>query len=171
MNIPWNRFRLFLLISVFGAALLVLGKVSFLEKSSDFTSKEVRLPESVPLQGWAGRSSTALNDQDSTKPDYLVGREYSYAQNSLILSIQVRYIKPTNGNVKGFIKKYLPSTPLDEEEWEVHTLKGVGSFLLATDRDEIKLSSCLNPYGGSTVSIEEYKRNRNFQDIRYRFIP
>lgn len=172
---PWTRIRTVVLIVLFGAVVLVLGKIMLLANAEVLETADITMPDSIPLEGWQDISAKNLNDQDPEKPGYLKGREYDYMQNSTTLNVQARYISGTNGDVERFINHYLPSSleidSFGAKNWEVHTFEGVGSFLLLVEQKNIQLSSCINPYGGSTVSARAYKRNRNFQDIRYRLVP
>ncbi|EDX85933.1 hypothetical protein S7335_3636 [Synechococcus sp. PCC 7335] len=162
------------LVSVFATVTLVLGKITLTPATEKGTKTSVDLPEAVPVEGWQARSTAALKDQDLDKPSYVEGREYQYINGSAVLDVQARYFSGTNGNVPEFIKTYFPSLAKDtmtKDIWEVRAFEQSGSVLLASDTEVLHLSSCINPYGGSTVSARAYKQNRNFQDIRYRLVP
>ena len=166
----WSRIRTTALLCMFGAVVLVLGKTILVESLSETETVEVKLPNEIPLNGWETITADELKDQTPDQPNYLTGKEYQYTQETINLTIQARYISGTNGNVRSLIDRYI-SASLERETWETHTLENVGSFLLKADQEGVNLSSCINPYGGATVSIKDYQFNRNFHDIRHRFVP
>lgn len=170
----WYKSRQVALVSVFATVALVLGKITLTPATEKGIDTGINLPETVPVAGWQDRSTVALAEQDLGKPNYVNGRQYQYVNNGAVLNIQARYFIGTNGDVLNFIEAYLPSiaegTTMKDTQ-EVRAFEQSGSVLLASDSKVLHLSSCINPYGKSTVSARAYKRNRNFQDIRYRLVP
>ncbi len=154
-----------------GAVVSVIGKVSLQAKPQIDRNTSFSLPDSISLKGWRSISSQELKDRNSDRSNYWTGREYSYIRGSVTLTIQARYFVKTNGDVQGFISDYLASYLSTQKNWQTYKLEEIGTFLLNSENEEKQLSSCINPYGGSTVTIREFQWNRNFQDIRYRLIP
>lgn len=167
---PWNRGRTAALGLVLVGVAAVTGKVLLWETVEPTRPVEVQLPEVVPLENWQATQAEDLTDQNPEKPSYRKGREYRYQQGNSELDIQARYFVGTNGNVRVFINSYRPAE-LGAQAWEPRQLDETGSFLMLVEPSRIQISSCINPYGKSTITARAYKRNRNFQDIRYRLIP
>lgn len=169
----WKHIRIFLLVSVLAGVGLVFTKTFLYANSVEKKSVEtVALPGEVPLSGWQSTGNQPLADQTPEWPNYLAGRKYSYIQDSDTLDIEARYIVGTNGDVRKFISDYTDlSQPIEQLNLETRYQNGVGSYLIFADQGKMHLSSCVNPYGGSTVTIRDYQWNRNFRDVRYRLIP
>jgi cyanosortase A-associated protein len=163
--------RTLVLLLLLGIVVSVLGKVSLFAQSKESDMLNFDLPDTISLKGWRSISSQALKDRDSEQPNYWTGKEYFYTRGSVTLTIQARYFVKTNGDVQGFISDHLASYLSGRETWQTQEIEEIGSFLISSRNGETQLSSCINPYGGSTVTIREFQWNRNFQDIRYRFIP
>lgn len=169
-----NKIKNVVLVLVFSAVALVLGKVTLLPVPEKKQVLSVSLPDDVPVRGWKSESAQPLQAQRSPQRSYTEGKQYQYVKGAEILDIQARYFVGTNGDVKGFIDTYLSELTEDaalEGQWEVRELASSGSVLLLSDRATFQLSSCINPYGKSTVSARAFKHNRNFQDIRHRIVP
>ena len=170
--VSWHQARLAILVTLFGSVVAVFIKTCLPSEDTATAPKTVRLPATIPIEGWQFVGSQPLTDQRPDQPNYQAGQTYHYQQQDKSLYIEARYIDGTNGDVEGFIKLYTPlNIPSPNLKIETHHQENVGSYLILFDQDKIHLSSCINPHGGSTVSIEAYKWNRNFQDIRYRFMP
>ncbi|MEN8444601.1 MAG: cyanoexosortase A system-associated protein [Cyanobacteria bacterium J06555_13] len=169
-----NKIKHVVLVLVFGAVALVLGKVTLLPAPEKRQALSVSLPDDIPLEGWKNKSTKPLDARRARQKGYTEGKQYQYAKEPAVLDIQARYFVGTNGNVKGFINTHLSELTEDavlEGQWEVRELEASGAVLLLSDRSTLHLSSCINPYGKSTVSARAFKHNRNFQDIRYRIVP
>ncbi|MEN8443794.1 MAG: cyanoexosortase A system-associated protein [Cyanobacteria bacterium J06555_13] len=167
---PPNPVRELALGLMLMAVAIVAIKVTLWDNVEVSEPAEVQLPEAVPLGNWQALSAEELGDQQLETANYKKGREYRYQTEFSSLNVQARYFSPTSGNVRGFIKNYLPNS-LEQSNWELHRLDETGTYLMLVEPRQIQISSCINPYGKSTVSAKAYKQNRNFQDIRYRLIP
>lgn len=168
----WNYFRASILILIFGTSVFVFIKKNIF--TSSYAEPNVngsRLPVSIPLQGWESASSRQLDDHLLDSSNYRAAREYRYIQGPIQLKSQARYMVQTDGDIKRFISDNPSLSYLMQEDWETRHSDESGSYFLILTSKGIHLSSCVNPHGMSTVSTQDYKWNRNFQDIRYRFLP
>jgi cyanosortase A-associated protein len=168
----WKQIRFGLLVVVSGAALVVFVKTALYPNQPKSNFAAYDFPQTVPLTGWQALDSHSLSNPIPEQTNYRSGRQYRYTQQHVSLDIEIRYIVGTDGDIKAFIAQYIkPSKPLNQLNWMMRQEEGVGSYALFIDQGKAYLSSCINPYGGSTVTDREFKYNRNFHDIRHRLIP
>ncbi len=161
-------------------ALLSVGVVLVLAKSilspSGRTSKLAPLtfPETVSLSAWKPVDSKPVPGQSGKKHDtYLGGMHYRYIQNGLPLDIEMRYVANTDGDVKGYLKKYttIPSSA-DKFKPISRQKEGIGLYNLFVYDGRAYLSACINPRGDTTVTGEQFRKNRAIYDMRAeRIVP
>ena len=158
----WKNIRISLLGVTLGGVLLVLGKVTLYPALSSRIVTPFVFPTAVPLTKWQPLQSHPLVDQTAKHPTYLSGRRYQYIQDNIQLDIEMRYLVDTDGDVKAFLNTYtsIRSFPMLRQQ------EGVGFYSLFTYQRKAYLSSCINPYGGSTVTDNQFKQNRNTYDVR-----
>ncbi len=169
-KISWKPLRVFLLIAIFGSVLTVVGK-SLLFSSAPFqaTSTNFTFPASVPLPEWQQLQSTPIENNPTS--NLLFARRYQYQQNSLPLDIEMRYIIKTNGDIKQMMEKHLNSET-SPAKLTINHKEGIGFYSLAATPERAYLSSCINPRGGSTVTAEQFRDNRNTYDLQVsRLLP
>ncbi|MEB3336720.1 MAG: cyanoexosortase A system-associated protein [Leptolyngbyaceae bacterium] len=182
--------RILLLAATFAGAVVVLGKSIFSPPTASNTYKPYTFPQTVPLKDWQFVASKPLSNlpvspksspDDTSKIPYdvsLASQEYRYLRDGLPLTIEMRYIVGTLGDLKNFIRNYT-SIRLDSKQSDDRKLfesiryqKGVGFYGLFTHQQRAYLSSCINSRGESTVTFEQFLANRNQHDIRWhRFLP
>lgn len=157
--ISWMKIRILLLrIQLFGV-FFVLGKSIFYPTVKDSTVTPFVFPTAVPLPQWQLVKTGPVNSQLIKPPAYLSGKyvsgkRYYYIQNDLSLDIEMRYLVNTNGDLKSFIKSYTGQLlPV------LHEQKGVGFYSMFIHQKRAYLSACINPYGYSTVTSDQFRRN------------
>lgn len=164
----WKNLRIPFLAVTLSSVFLVLGKVILYPAVSNRTATPFVFPPAVPLPEWQTLPSQSLVAQTTQDPNYISGKRYQYTQKSLPLDIEMRYLVNTVGDVKDFLKTYTSislSPTLRQQE-------GVGFYGLFTYQGKAYLSSCINPYGGSTVTDNQFKQNRNTKDLQIsRLLP
>ncbi|WP_019487574.1 MULTISPECIES: cyanoexosortase A system-associated protein [Kamptonema] len=159
----WKNLRSSLLTVTLGAVFLVAGKSIFYPPTSNLSSTSFEFPQSVPLPEWQAIDSTPLvisEDSDSKS-----GRIYRYQQNSLPLEIKMGYVVDTIGNVENLIRAHnvFESSP---GKLTIVSNQEVGFHGLLQHQNRAYLSACINPRGGSTVTSEQFKYNRNTYDLQ-----
>ncbi|WP_336604386.1 cyanoexosortase A system-associated protein [Tolypothrix bouteillei] len=85
---------------------------------------------------------------------------YQYIQNNLPLDIEMSYV--TEGNVPVFLKNFTSissSAVLRQQE-------GIGYYGLGVNQNRAYLSACINPYGNSTFTEEQFNQNRFHYEMR-----
>ncbi len=164
----WKNLRMPVLAVTLTGVLLVLGKLILYPAVTKRTVTPFVFPSAVPLPGWQPLPSHPLVAQTTKPAKYVSGRQYQYIQNDLPLNIEMRYVVDTDGDVKEFIKTYasIPSSPVLRQKEEI------GFYGLFTYQGKAYLSTCINPYGNSTVTDRQFKQNRNTYDLQLnRLLP
>jgi cyanosortase A-associated protein len=162
-----TKIRISLLATLFGATLLVLAK-SFLysgAKARTFTPFE--FPPSVSLESWQSVESKPLpNNTKKEKPKYIAGIHYRYTLNNRPLDIEMRYLAENDGEVDLFLKTYTAiPTASDRFKPLLRQQEKLGFYNLFTHEGRAYLSACINPRGGSTVNLEQFRSNRDTYDM------
>ncbi len=166
----WKSLRTpFLAITCAGVA-LVFGRLLLMEANAGAIAYQ--LPAEVSLPNWQTEPSSELKKRDDERQDEVSGRLYQYRQGDRTLTIEMRYFVGGDSQVRNLLLKYdkpgaatsFPATIQHDPE--------TGYFSLFSDQGNAYLSSCINPRGGSTVTLEQFKQNRYAHDFRVdRIVP
>jgi cyanosortase A-associated protein len=168
-NSYWKPLRIFLLVVTFGSIFAALGKSLLYPTSTQATATPFDFPENLPLASWQPLESVPL--EENKEANLISGRLYAYQQNNRLLEIEMRYVIKTNGNVQRMEEQYRHQK-ISPGPLTIHHQEGIGFYGLAATPDRAYLSSCINPYGGSTVTGEQFRNNRNTYDLRVsRLVP
>lgn len=158
----WSSLRIWLLAATFGGVLVVVGK-SILYPAGDKQVTPFEFPTAIPLPEWQHLESTPLDKTE--EKDIAAGMDYRFVQKNVVLDIKMRYITSKQADVKKLMKQYggdrpYPNTlPLRQQE-------GVGFYSIWGTPERSYLSACINPHGGSTVTEEQFRKNRNIYDLQ-----
>ncbi len=169
----WEKIRISLLAAIFGGVLFVLGKSLLYPTGSQPTLTPFNFPPAVSLPQWQPLASTPLENKTAKSPKFLSGRRYHYIQNGVPLDIEMRYFVITSGEIESYIKTHTAiSSSADKVLPVLRQKEGVGFYSLFAHQGRAYLSACINPRGGSTVTDEQFRRNRYTYDVRsHRFLP
>ncbi len=124
----------------------------------------------VPLTGWQDVASEPLR---SIPPllaydELMVAHRYRYQNEDHPLSVEVRYLVDTEGDVDTYARAFTPERASTAAERR----NTAGSYRLYTVGNQAVLSACVNPRGGSTVSAEQFRTNRKAHDLQpTRLVP
>lgn len=147
-------------ISVLGKSILTSPKASHIFTPFAF-------PQTVPLPGWQFLESGALANQVNypAKPTYIRPAEkyYRYTKNGLSLDIEMRYVVGNPGDVETYIRNHtsIPLPPAGSENSPIlHQQTGMGFHWRFTHQDRAYLSACINPHGGSTATVQQFRQSR-----------
>lgn len=143
--------------------------------------------ESISLPGWQFQTSQPLTvvaqESEYLYPALQAAQQYVYASTGEAdetvgrddpLGIEMYYLVLTDGQIQRYVREYHPEDirskedvpPLDERQTEV------GTHYLFTHGDRAYLSACINSYGPSTVTRDQFELNRNTHDLQVnRFWP
>lgn len=166
--INWQQFRACFLAVTLCGTLSVLGKSTF-NPTPAVQHTSIPAPfvfPEVPLPGWQPLTSRPLTN-DVTHQKFLAGRLYRYQEKGLPLEIEMVYTIENSGNVMGFISKYT-SIPLSAIASRTDRYQeAVGYYMLFVYQKRAYLTSCINPRGGSTVTLPQFQHNRYSHDIEF----
>lgn len=164
----WKRFRIWLLALLFTGVLSVFLKSALLPSTNPIEKPSFSFPATIPLPHWQFLDSIPIKITDD--PTFISSKRYRYQKERTILNIDVHYIINSSGDVKDFLKKHIfskqSSVPLI-----IHQKPGMGFYALFTTQGNAYLTSCINPRGGSTVTFDQFRQNRNSYDLQpYRLL-
>lgn len=160
----WNKLRTLLLALTFGSTLFAFGKATLNPNLGTYTP--FAFPPEVSLDGWQSLGSSPLNRPNPQLTQFIAGSRYQYIHDGVPLDIDMHY-ESTNGDIKAFIQNYTSINSLPSEPSQViRQQSGVGYYVLFNYQGRAYLSSCINPRGGSTVTSEQFLKNRNTYDMQ-----
>lgn len=125
-----------------------------------------RFPTDVPLENWRYVTSGLVNAERVQPPayvsgNYISGKRYQYQQQQTVLTIEMRYLANTDGDLKNVIK-----AETGDLQSVLYYQEDSGFYSVFHDRSHLYLTSCINPHGMSTVTSDQFKRNRSLHDLR-----
>lgn len=164
--------RLLVLAATAGSTMLVVGRVLFYQAQPKIANRSFVFPKQVALADSANSQSEAITF-GADIPDFFVsGHRYLYQYNNQSVEVEMRYLVYPNAELIELIETYLnPEKTVSRDAIAIKQSPDMGSYLLYSDRARAYLSACINAYGNSTVTDQEFKYNRNFYDIRHRLWP
>lgn len=123
-------------------------------------------PQVIPLADWTFIETSPLTRNQTPNPtdisgQFISGQQYYYQKANKQLKIDMQYLANTNGDLKTLIKHQTGNL-----ETVLRTQSSVGSFSLFTQGSQGQLDACINPRGQSTVTSDQFKRNRTLYDWR-----
>lgn len=159
----WKTVRIWLLAALFSGVLCVLVKSILFPHTPDAAATPFVFPTTVSLPEWQFLDSAPL--KITNNPNFRASRRYRYQQNDISLNIDMHYIINSPGDVKDFINKHIFSQK-SATSLLLREKSGVGFHALFMTQEKAFLSSCINPRGGSTVTFDQFRDNRNTYDIQ-----
>lgn len=158
----------FLVLTCLGV-FFTIGKLSFDSNAANRTVKEYAFPTYVPLTGDKILESDQLPTTIQQPKQYesiIASRHYRYLQNGIPLDINIHYVVGTLGNVAKFVKEDNKiNIPEDKIFKYINTTQNLGFYGTFVYRNQAYLSSCINSRGGSTVTPEQFIKNRYRYDL------
>lgn len=161
--ISWKKIRVWLIAVLFTGVVSVFSKSVLLPPSNQIETPSFILPTTIPLPHWQLLDSVPLKLTDD--PNFINSRRYRYKKNRTVLNIDMHYIIQSSGDVKDFLRKHIfskqSSAPLI-----IRQKPGMGFYALFSTQENAYLTSCINPRGGSTVTFDQFRQNRNTYDLQ-----
>ena len=164
--IPWHKSRTALLAAISIGIVFVAHKFLFDPVAQTPHIADFTFPEVVPLSPLQLLASDSVNPYLVKPPAYISGefvsgKRYRYLHNDRVaIDIEMRYLTNTNGDLKSFIDNpagtLLPTL-------QYHRRRGL--YSLFARQGKAYLSACINPRGGSTVTDNQFNRNRTIYDV------
>jgi cyanosortase A-associated protein len=159
----WKTIRTWLLASLFIGVVCVLVKSILFPHTTTSTATPFVFPTSIPLPQWQLLDSQPIKITDDAT--FLASRRYRYQQNRNSLNIDMHYIVNSSGDVQDFVKKHIFAQKATTSLL-IRETSDVGFHALFTYQGNAFLSACINPRGGSTVTFDQFRENRNTYDMQ-----
>jgi cyanosortase A-associated protein len=158
----WKPIRLLLLVATCGGVFWGFGQSIFSPQSTEQEQLSFVLPSDVPLPGWQLLDSRAVVNPS--------GRIYQYRRNNLQVKLEVYYVTDAEAN-QDLFRQYSPSSLLANVPTLVqHNQQGF--YSLSVEQSRAYLRTCINPRGESTITYDQFVRNRYLDDLKFsRLLP
>ncbi|PSB03512.1 cyanoexosortase A system-associated protein [Merismopedia glauca] len=166
--ISWHQIRFGLLVFTGCSLLIFLGKSIFFPHVANQESiSKYTFPDRITLAGWEPLDSQPLNNKYPQPPKLVSSRVYQYRQQTITLTIEMRYTVEKGGNLIEFVKEYTPSqiSSLGTAAREDRYQESTGFYTLFTSNNQAYLVSCINPRGSSTITAQQFNSNRYKYDL------
>jgi len=163
-----KQLRILLLAVTCSGVLFVLGKTIL---DSFKGTPTFVFPRTVPLPAWQPLISSPLVDKTTKDSNFLTGRHYQYTQNGVTLRIDMRYLANTNGDIPALIKRYY-SQSYSQPSLVIRQQQKIGFYNLFSDQKRAHLNACINSYGVSTATIQQFwQKTSNYDLLSSRLLP
>lgn len=166
----WRSLRLSLLGATLAGVMLVLAKSILYPENGDRTISAFDFPTTVPIKGWQALESTPVTANKDAL--FLSGSNYQFGQNDTSLQIEIYYlIVDEQSGMQNFIKKHgfgdwVPGKVTMQQN------NSVGFYGFWQSEEQVNLSGCISPYGGTTLTAEQYGQQQNKNALKIsRIIP
>ncbi|MGB7415577.1 MAG: cyanoexosortase A system-associated protein [Thermosynechococcaceae cyanobacterium] len=157
----WTPMRLFLLMTTCGGVLWGLKETIVISPSLEQgVTRTFVFPTEVPLSGWRLLRSEEINERS--------GHIYRYSNKNLRLDLQMNYVIDANANQKYF-RQYDP-TSTNVSTIIIQRENQQGFYRLSTENNRAYLRACIDPQGRSTITYDQFIRNRYANDLQFRRI-
>lgn len=169
-----DKLHRYYLIFLFIIVAFVSGKSVLATKYDNSIYSPYKFPNNVRLNEWKFIQSESLEKRRAkplSKYDSIhAGRIYHYAQNDLLLRIEMRYIVATLGNIPYLTSQdtSIETEPIAAKLIQEKYLPGSGFIGHYVYQDRAYLTSCINSQGGSTVTGNQFAQNRRKYDLKFR---
>lgn len=164
--------RILILVVTAIATTFTLGKSILNSTPQTAEVADFTFPESVPLPQGKFIASSAVTANLERSPthiaeEFMAGKQYRYLHHNKLINIEMRYLNNTNGDLKKLITQHggevFPTLRQNQER---------GFYSLFNRDGKAYLSACINPRGDSTMTGDQFHRNRLIYDARLeRVIP
>lgn len=141
------------------AVILVLLKLVIYPTQENRTVTPINFPETITINKWQQLEAQPLQDKLIPNLGYFVGENiggyrYKYDLFSRKLTIEMRYLVNTNGDLKYFVKDYTGKI-----EPYLYEKPGMGFYAMYPVGDRFYLTTCINPYGETSITSDRFRRN------------
>lgn len=124
-----------------------------------------RLLGSYPLPQAFLEPATETREAEPQINFVLSGRAYRYQRGSSTVTIEMRYLIYSSGNLEQYYE-VLGRSPMEALVKNLRHSQEKGYYAVFRKGDVSYLTACINPRGGSTVTVEQYAYNRRMLDSR-----
>jgi cyanosortase A-associated protein len=166
----WKQTRVGLLVIIFGGVSAATVKLLVFPNPKNRDYGAYTFPKTVPLANWQlqGSRAAAVPSLPPGDPKVIAARQYQYIQTQQpqqTLTIKMYYLARTKADTN-FLLDYLTPSTTKATNSKAKQIEAVGRYRLLTQDQQAHLTSCINPYGTSTVTGREFDANRNQYDLQ-----
>jgi cyanosortase A-associated protein len=164
------------LLMLCGGMTAVLGNALFGNPRASVRKPTLfEFPLQVPLKSWQILDSQALATQVLWNGEVARGWRYRYQSTTRTLNIELQYITDIENSQQDLPRMLEMFTPISADIIQQSTPRydsRIGFYSLLTTPTTAYLSTCINPYGGSTITSKQFQQNRLRHDMRFdRLLP
>jgi cyanosortase A-associated protein len=164
------------LLVLCGGVIAVLGNALFGNPQASVRKPtEFAFPVQVPLDGWQALDSQALAAQVIWNGEVARGWHYRYQSTTHTLNINLKYITDIANSQQDLPQMLGMFTQIPSDKIQQSTPRynpNIGFYSLLATPKTAYLSTCINPYGGSTITRNQFQQNRFLHDVRFdRLLP
>lgn len=153
MSKSWQTLQTSVLILVFLTTLSVLIKGLIQPSDSSSVTETISLPEKIEIENWQLVDRVLLETENQTK-----AWQYQYTRNDTSLVIESYFIPSSEGNVSRFLQVYKEIPPATAKI-EINQEDSIGFYGLFIYESNPYLAACINPYGQTTVTSQQFAQN------------
>lgn len=129
-------------------------------------------PKRIPLIAWQQKNSYSLTTKAKLEAKKAEKAEldseivksahsYNYIQDSKNLTIEMRYLVGSTGNIDKYLRKYTNIATADFKSKQIKNIERIGYHVLFTSGNRAYLSSCIVAQGNSKVNPQQFSQQLN----------
>lgn len=152
MKQNWQKIQTAVLgITFIATTTILIRGLFFSSDSTQAEEKTINFPERVALDNWQFVNSDAISDAKNAQ-------SWQYKQTNHQLQIETYYIYSSEGNVNRFLQVYqdIPPATLN---LEIKYKAEIGFYAFFIYENQPTIASCINPYGETTVTSQQFAQN------------
>ncbi len=152
MKQNWQKIQTAILGIAFLATTTILIRGLFFSSNSAQTNEEtIDFPEKVILDNWQFVNSESIASTENAQ-------SWQYQKKNQQLQIKTYYIYSSEGNVNRFLQIYqdIPPATLN---FEIKYQDNIGFYAFFIYENQPTIASCINPYGETTVTSQQFAQN------------
>ncbi len=132
-------------------------------------------PDRIPLNTWQQQDNhkitTKVNHTETEEDENLEivqsANGYSYRQDNQDLTIEMRYLVGTPGDIAKYLQKYTDIPISDFKSKQIENIEAIGYHALFTSGDRAYLSSCIMSNGNSNVNAQQFSQHLSNTNRQY----
>jgi len=160
----WKTVHTSILLLAFLAMVSTLIKAMIKPSASQSIIREITLPETIKLDSWEQVETVSLEENHQ-------GKKYEYQKNNQSLVINAYFIPSSEGNVSRFLQTYQDIPPATVQ-LQTNYREEIGFYGFFVYDQNPNLAACINPYGETTVTSQQFAQNISQNGIQIeRILP
>ena len=159
----------FLAATSFGLSIVTIYSL-FVPAAGDRPVSDFVFPDRVPLNNWLQQDSREIVSKaknlevetDTETEDLEIIKSangYSYTKENQNLTIEMRYLVGTTGDIKRYLQKYTEIPIPDFKSKQIENIENIGHHVLFISSDRAYLSSCIVAGGDSKINPQQFSQH------------